>query len=575
MADPALTAHSEGRSSSRARNTWASRTLLPAFLLTLYAAQCAWFMATQSLTYDEPVHIAEGLDAWRNGRFQNYNDHPPLARLLCTLPLVGRQWQMGLQKLPSGFRVYSIAPDPIALAWRARIVNVILGLLVGVLLWLAAANLFSRGAANFALALFAFSPSLIAHFSLVTTDGAATLLIFATALQMVRWRKKPTWQNTLLCGVGLGLLLLAKFSTLPMFVLAMFWMLIPLSEEASIQRVQWKWGKAILALLIAVFVLWAGYFFHVSWLTIRHGTLTATHPHWSAPLVKPTRVPLNITVPVPAGEFLAGARDVALHNARGHPAFFLGHVSPTGGWKAYYPVTIVLKWPLIVILLSVTGFLLCFLGRVPVSCFSVLLSFPGLYFGLAIFARFNIGERHVLPLHPFALLFAAAVWQRFATSSIAKAILVGIVFLNAVDVLRYSPDYLSYFDIFVPPQASYRLLADSNLDWGQGLLSLREYERQHPDEQISLVYFGTVDPAIYGVRANLLSVGEHTTGTVIVSATDLTGEYFQDANAYHWLYRYQLTGVLDHCLYVFHVRSSRPESRNYKPTDACIPLKVK
>lgn len=554
MPEPALTAHPPGRSSSRARSNWA-RTVLPGFLLVVYAAQCARFIATQSLTYDEPVHIAEGLDAWRNGRFQNYNDHPPLARLLCTLPLVGRQWQIGLERLPSGFRVHSIAPDPISLAWRARLMNVMLGLVLGVLMWLAAANLFSTGAANFVLALFAFSPSLIAHFSLVTTDGAATLLTFATALQIARWRKKPTWQSTLLCGVGLGLLLLAKFSTLPMFVLAMFWLLLPLSEEASIDRFGWKWGKALLALLVAGFVLWAGYFFHVSWLTIRQGTLTATHPHWSTPLVKPTRFPLSISVPVPAGEFLAGAREVALHNARGHPAFFLGQVSPTGGWKAYYPVTILLKWPLIVILLSLTGFLLCLSGRVRVPNLWVLLSFPGLYFLLAIFAHFNIGERHVLPLYPFALLFAAAVWQKFQTYSIAKAFLIGILFLNAVDVVRYSPDYLSYFDIFVSPRASYRLLSDSNVDWGQGLLSLRKYEREHPDERISLVYFGSVDPAVYGIRANLLSVGEQPTGTVIISATDLTGEYFAEPKTYHWLYRYQLTGVLDHSLYVFHVGS--------------------
>src|SRR5262249_7689153 len=162
--------------------------------------------------------------------------------------------------------------------------------------------------------------------------------IFATALQIARWRKKMTWQNTLLCGLVIGLLLLAKFSTLSMFVLGMFWVLLPLSEETSINRS--RWGTAALALLVAVLVLWAGYFFHVSWLTVRHGTLTATHPHWSAPFVKPTRLPFNISVPVPAGEFLAGAREVALNNARGHPAFFLGHVSPTGGWKAYYPVTI-------------------------------------------------------------------------------------------------------------------------------------------------------------------------------------------------------------------------------------------
>ena len=60
------------------------RWLVPALLAFLYAAQCAWFIRTQSLTYDEPVHIAEGLNAWRYGRFEQYNDHPPLARLWCT-----------------------------------------------------------------------------------------------------------------------------------------------------------------------------------------------------------------------------------------------------------------------------------------------------------------------------------------------------------------------------------------------------------------------------------------------------------------------------------------------------------
>ena len=90
----------------------ATRWLLPALLMVLYAAQCAWFIRTQSLTYDEPVHIAEGLNAWRYGRFEQYNDHPPLARLWCALPLLDQKWQVDLEKLPDSFRVTRIAPDP-------------------------------------------------------------------------------------------------------------------------------------------------------------------------------------------------------------------------------------------------------------------------------------------------------------------------------------------------------------------------------------------------------------------------------------------------------------------------------
>src|SRR6266436_5779480 len=154
-------------------NSKMPRWMVPAVLLLVYAAQCAWFIGAQSLTYDEPVHIAEGLDAWRNGRFQQYNDHPPLARLLCTLPLLNPKWQVEVEQRPQSFRIHSISPDAVSLAWRARLVNAGLGMVLGVLVWFAAAYLFSVSAANFALVLFAFSPSLIANFSVVTTDGAA------------------------------------------------------------------------------------------------------------------------------------------------------------------------------------------------------------------------------------------------------------------------------------------------------------------------------------------------------------------------------------------------------------------
>src|ERR1700690_3187143 len=234
-----------------------TRLLVPSLLLVLYVAQCAWFIRTQSLTYDEPVHIAEGLNAWRYGRFEQYNDHPPLARLWCPLPLLDQKWQVEIERLPDAFRVNRIAPDPISLAWRARSMNVVLGLLLAWLVWRAADRLFSRNAANFALALFAFSPSLIAHFSIAATDGAATLFIFATAWALVRWRQKPTWTSTIGFGLLLGLLLLAKFSTAPMLVLALLWM-IPLGADKVFQApARWNWSKPAAALLLALLVVWA------------------------------------------------------------------------------------------------------------------------------------------------------------------------------------------------------------------------------------------------------------------------------------------------------------------------------
>jgi hypothetical protein len=554
------------------------RWIFPALLAVLYLGQCAWFVRTQSLTYDEPVHIAEGLNAWRYGRFEQYNDHPPLARLWFALPLLNPKWHVDLQKLPDSFHVTRIAPSPEAIAWRARAMNVLLGLLLAWLVWRASGRLFSRRAANFALALFVFTPALVAHFSIAATDGAATLFIFATAWGLRGWRREPTWKRTLCLGLLLGLMLLAKFSTAPMFVLALLWMLFLVPGKTIRNPLRWNWSRTVLAMALACLVVWAGYFLHVSRLSVRDGILTATFPNWSEPIVKPVRGQSNYSVLIPAGEYVEGFRELVRHNRHGQSAFFLGRVSSQGGWKTYYPTVILLKWPTVVLVLSLAGLALALrrlLRTYSTSADSastespsndsaspalwiidlwIMASFPAAYLGLAIFARFNIGDRHILPLYPFALVFAALVWEWAGQKRAGLAVLTLLAALNCADALRYAPGYLSYFNVFVRPAESYRLLTDSNLDWGQGLLALREYQHAHPDEQFSLSYFGSVDPGIYGIKARPLGENERTSGTVIVSATNLSGQFLADSQSYRWLLQQERTEILDHSLYVFHVR---------------------
>lgn len=527
--------------------------ILPIGLLLTFALQCVWFMRTQSLTFDEPVHIAEGLDAWRHGRFEQYNDHPPLARLLCSLPLRSQKWQIEVEQLPDSFQIQGVSPDPVAMAWRARAMILPLGVLLGGLIWVEARRYVSLVGANFTLALFAFTPSLITHFSLATTDGAATLLIFATAIQIEHWRHNPSWKQTTISGLLLGLLLLAKFSTLPMFFLACACLLV--GGRPLIRPWTWNWSKCGAAVAMAVLVVWTGYFFHVSRLTIRGGVLTVSHPHWSSSLVKPSRTKLNISLPVPAGEYVAGLRDLAFHNAHGQRAFFLGEVSATGGWKSYYPVAILLKWPSLLVGSGLLGLGLCLLHKRPVARrFWFLFWFPGLYFFLAIFSHFNIGERHILPLYPFALLLAAVAGDWIVERPWGPLFVGVVLLLNASDVLRYAPGYLSYMNILVNPMRSNRLLSDSNVDWGQGLMAVREYQKQHPGEPVSLAYFGSVDPKLYGITASQLQENQRTSGIIIIGATQLSGQYLRDPTAYHWLLEYEPTRVLDHCMYVFEVR---------------------
>jgi hypothetical protein len=547
---------------------------IAAVLLLFYVLQCAWFVETQSITFDESIHTAVGQDVWRNHRFNQWMETPPLGHLLVGFPIRGDKFQMQIQNPGGWLVVTALAPSAERFIRGPRIVNIALGVLLGVLVWCAAQQLFSASAANFALTLFAFSPQLIAHFSVATVDGIAVLTVFAVAFLLVQWRKDPSWSKTLLLGLILGLALLAKFYAPPFVVLAVLAMLLTrrkrtneggVSGGFTVSPSAWSWRSAVAAIALAALVVWSGYFLHVGHATLHGGQLTIDYPEGKT-IVNAHGLGLDLSFPLPAPEFFAGFNEVMEHNRLGHPSFLLGRVYRDAVPHWYFPVAIVLKWPTITLLLALAGLVL--MAAFPKLIWSdsgpgsridagIYATFAALAVLLALWARLGIGDRHVLTLFPFLLIFSAACWQwacrRACHKKIALGMLALLAVLNTVDVLRYAPGYLSYFNIFVPAERTHELLTDSSLDWGQGLLALSEYQRQHPDTPLHLAYFGSISPQLYGIQATTLRPSERVTGKVVVSATLLSGQYLRDPNAYHWLLQFKPVAILDHCLLVFDV----------------------
>lgn len=571
---------SHGRSDLQVRRSW-RQLPFPALMLLLYFMQCVWFVKTQSLVSDEPYHLAAGLEEWRYGRFELVPDHPPLGHLLPTLPIAHSDWTITFYDSTKGLRVQSITPDPVALANRTRPVNVMLGVLLGVLLWVTTRRFFSVGGANVAISLFAFSPSLIAHFSIVTTDGICTLMVFATAVQVLRWRSNPSRAQTILLGVVLGLLVLAKLSTPPIFCLTLVLVLVLKPDRWDWSPRRWNWRAAVLATCMAMLVVWAGYFFHVSRLKIGDGRVYISFPNREPVVtdsvgskVKFMRPLLqkHLELVIPAGEYLEAFAKIVRHTQNGHKTFLHGRISesPTA---TFYIVEALLKWPPVVWLLFLCSvYLLLWRKLDSPSDLHVMLLYPACFLVFVMLSRITMGERHFLPVYPFVLLVASAAWE-FAVGQRAGGVhnsprrrsnwailITAALLLNAVDVLRYAPDYLSYMNIAIPNRSSYRYLTDSNLDWGQGLLALRRYEAEHPDEPISLAYFGIVDPKVYGIRATLLKENEKASGTVVISATSLSGQYLSDPLAYQWVTKYQIKAIVNHSLFVFAVPSAGENS---------------
>ncbi|MGA3082284.1 MAG: glycosyltransferase family 39 protein [Terracidiphilus sp.] len=531
--------------------------ILVPLLILLYLAQCAWFIRTQSFTNDEPEHLVAGLEAWRFGEFKHWHDQPPLGRLLFTLPLLNTNWSYQL----IDDQVHPVTPTPEVWLYRSRPVNVLLGVALLLLLWQTARRLFSAQTALFVLALGVLSPDLIAHFSLATIDGVGCLFIFACAVQSLHYRHNPSRAQAAILGLLLGGMLLAKFNSPPLFALALG-MVFFLRTEAIPSRLRgFRWRRTAAVFLLACLVVWTGYFFHVSKVTFADQMVTIHFSGYTKLLQyeMPT-LQTPITIFLPACEWMTGLGQVVAHNIEGHRSFLLGHYSPSG-FKLYFPLAMLLKWPPIVLLLGAAGATLVLVRRFPARRDLLLLGlFPAVYFAFAVTARIDIGIRHMLPVYPFLLLYAGAFaeWARgWRWNPRWTGLLFAVLLLaQAADIARYAPGYLSYFTPLVKPADTWKLLSDSNTDWGQGLVALRQFQAEHPGEPLHLAYVGEVDPAWYGIRYTRLKEEDHPSGLVVVSATHLSGQLLKNHSAYRWLLQYPLKTVLDHALYVFDVPAS-------------------
>ncbi len=105
---------------------------------------------------------------------------------------------------------------------------------------------------------------------------------------------------------------------------------------------------------------------------------------------------------------------------------------------------------------------------------------------------------------------------------------------------RVYPHNLAFFNQFVGgPQDGYEYLLDSNLDWGQDLKPLKKWMDQQGIQQINLAYFGTADPAYYGMQCTYLPGSPffaqnqnslpQLPGYVAISDTVLMGVYLNPA----------------------------------------------
>ena len=453
--------------------------LLAAFGLLTYNAQA------QSPTMDEQNHMARGYALLRTGDPRLSIEHPPLINLLealplgsgATLPLDDPSWETAEWYHFADLFLWYVNTLPGRMVFLSRMPVVAMTLLLGALMARWGRALADDRTSLIAMALVLLDPNILAHGSLATTDLGITFTTLLAAYATWRVSERTTVRRVVGAGLAVGVMLASKTSAVAFWgcfgLLFVTGVLGRHRGRALIKQIVWRGVLYGLITVIGLLVLWAAYAWQV------------------APVV-------DGGVPIPAGTYWRGLAAVFQNVQGARMAYLLGETR-LGGWPIYFPIVFAVKTPLPVLaLLGLAGWR----GwQTRPHRISVFLLVPVAIYWLAVLVSdLNLGYRHLLPTLPLLYLWIASCEGR-SSSAFWHRLSAGLVLWLALETVLIAPHFLVYFNpVAGGPGNGWRVLADSNIDWGQDLAYLSDYlAATAPNETVQLSWFGTGYPERYGI----------------------------------------------------------------------------
>lgn len=384
---------------------------VPVLLLFLIAAvRIAVTYPSTAQAYDEPAHLACGMELLANGTYELETQHPPLTRVAAAaLPYLYARWQkrppMPDKNAPSpitspipewmwiaGNRILGAPPQYIFVLTLARLPGLLFLGIACLGVWLLADYLFGEIVAFWSTALFTSLPVVLAHSSLATTDAGLMAFFVCTIYALLLWIEDPTLKRSVGLGICLGLVVLSKYSAFVFLpaCLAGCGVAYLFTGRGRLLR---KPGRILISVLVAALIVWAGFRFSTGSIVTAasrpHRLLTHTLGRFPLLYEAGNRI---IEAPLPAPELFRGFVWLYTHTKAGHPAYLLGHTS-TSGWWYFFPVVLLVKNPLPFLVLSLIGAFLLLRKRaslpwlvfVPVVCALSILA-------VAMAAKINLGR---------------------------------------------------------------------------------------------------------------------------------------------------------------------------------------
>ncbi len=500
-------------------------------LMTVHVALALSAASRQGPTFDEPAHLIAGCLAWTDADYRLVAEAgtiplrwPALAVVASEPPAVdrasrefvtARAYQLG--------RASFFGPDGPGMSpfHRARSLQIVASILIGVVVfgWSVRAWGWTGGLTS--LALWSFSPTVLGHAPLITTDALSALFLALGTLTLWRLSKRPTPTRVLLAGLACGGLFLTKLT----------WVLLPALACVFIVARGLRHGfsrptlvKQALGLVGVALVAWG-----LAWGV--HGfRFAAADP---GPDGRPLQT-LATFDQVVAGSGHAAPALRALHAHRlmpeawlygtaytlqslgGRLAFLDGAWSRTG-WRTYFPRLFMLKEPLPAQALLLAALALGLISwsrqrearRLLDSWAFPALAMAGLHAAACIASSTNIGYRHFIPALPGLFIVAGAAGAWLARRRAGRWGLAALLGAQGLIAVAAWPHYLAWSNAAGGARSTWRHAVDSNCDWGQGLPELRRWldaraAAGRTTEIEGLCWFGSVFPEQLGVTARLL-----------------------------------------------------------------------
>jgi len=500
----------------KAQQRWEG--VIVASLLLLFIVNATFSIYHKSFTYDETAHFRYGrqlLDL-ESDRFDDSKMPFSVINAL-------------VYKL-----AVSIFPRQVENIWQAerlgRLATIAFSVLVGFIVYLWARE-WGRFAGLTALFLYVFEPTILAHSRLVTTDIYIMGMVMASVFTYWRFLQQPGWKRGVLAAVVLGLAQLAKYTSVFLFPLLLVLTVIhQLPIFLSLARDERKHSlrNRILKdlaiglgfVLVALLIINIGFLFNRTFLPFGEYDFRSS----LFQSIQANAGLLN-AVPVPTPYPYLEGLDWIVHRERTGEGYgriyLLGELRPHGeGFPGYFLVAMLFKLPVGLLLLTILA-IVVYTRNASWEAFrerDMFLFLPWLMFTVYFnfFFRAQIGIRFILPSFPFMLVFCGRIAESWRHMRLDLRVGFVVLLISIVpSVLSYYPHYLSYFNAFVRDRTrAYRLLADSNLDWGQNKALVRSFLEAHPD-----YIFEPLEP---------------TVGTIVVEVNKVVGVR-EGPELYAWL----------------------------------------